>query len=206
MTCSINSLPQYSRREEIANSSTHFLGSLFALGVLCFFITFEIINSISFLHMIPFYVYVLFLGVMFTCSGVYHSRPFNSKSRAICRIIDHSDIYFCIAGTYTPLCTYAISNTTIAYILLSVNWGLCILGAILNLVKTDKLIVSIISYILYVFCGWLVMIVYPFNLGIPFIVFLFILIDRVVTSLDFSPSKSYLFMESTIRQDHKSIG
>lgn len=179
MTCSIGSLPQYSRREEIMNSSSHFLGSLFALGVLFFFITFETVNSVSFLYMIPFYIYVLFLGVMFTCSGIYHSRPFGSKARAICRIIDHSDIYFCIAGTYTPICIHAITNTAAGYTILAVNWGLCILGAILNLIKTDNKIVSTISYILYVACGWLIMVVYPLGLGIPFIVFLFILLGGI---------------------------
>ena len=183
MTVSINYLPKYTRYEEVANSSTHFLGSLFSLGVLVFFIVFQAINAISFTYMIPFYIYVLFLGVMFTISGVYHSRPFGSKARAIFRVIDHSDIYFCIAGTYTPLCMHAIANTNIGYILLGVNWGLCILGALLNLVKTDKFIVSLISYILYIVCGWLVMIVYPFNLGIPVLVFLFILLGGILYSI-----------------------
>ena len=159
MTCSINSLPQYSRREEIANSSSHFLGSLFAIGVAVFFVVHQVINHLSFLYMLPFYIYVLFLGVMFTVSGIYHSRPLNSKARAMCRVIDHSDIYFCIAGTYTPLCMHAFENQTIGYILLAVNWTLCIAGAILNLVKSDKLVLGIISYILYVFCGWMIMIV-----------------------------------------------
>ena len=183
MTCSINSLPQYSRREEIVNSSTHFLGTLFSLGVIIFFVVFEISHSTSFLYMLPFYIYALFLGVMFTISGIYHSRPLNSKARAICRIIDHTDIYFCIAGTYTPLCVHAFENQTIGYILLAVNWTLCIAGAILNLVKSDKLVLEIISYILYVFCGWMVMIVYPFNLGIPFIVFLFILLGGITYTI-----------------------
>lgn len=183
MTCSIGSLPTYSKGEEIVNSSTHFLGTIFSFGITLFFAIFQVSHSISFVNMIPFYVYALFLGTMFTISGIYHSRPFNSKARAIFRIIDHSDIYFCIAGTYTPLCMYAISNHTIAITLLCVNWGLCIAGAILNLIKADKLFISIISYVLYVLCGWLVMIVYPFGLGIPFNVFLFILIGGILYTI-----------------------
>lgn len=88
----VNTLPTYSTKEEIFNTLTHGIGFLFSIGVLVFFIIFSITKNLQFTYMIPYFVYVLSMMVVFGVSSLYHCSKFNSKYRAILRIIDHSDI------------------------------------------------------------------------------------------------------------------
>ena len=78
MTADVNLLPKYTRQEEIYNSSSHFLGALFSVATLITFIVMEFTKGYSFVHMIPFYTYSLFMFLMFFISGLYHSRRFDS--------------------------------------------------------------------------------------------------------------------------------
>ena len=110
MNLDVKSLPNYSKNEEILNTFTHVLGFIFSLGVLLFFIIFNSVNHLSFSYMIPYYVYVLSMMIVFGVSSLYHCSKFESKYRAVLRIIDHSDIYLFVFGTYLPLCLYGITN------------------------------------------------------------------------------------------------
>ena len=130
MTADVNLLPKYTRQEEIYNSGSHFLGALFSVATLITFIVMEFTKGYSFVHMIPFYTYSLFMFLMFFISGLYHSRRFDSKSRAVIRIIDHSDIYAFVAATYFPICMYGISNEPLAIGILISQVCLGVLGVI----------------------------------------------------------------------------
>ena len=179
MTADVELLPKYTKEEEIYNSSTHFIGALFGLGTLITFIVLGIIKGHSFLHMIPFYTYSIFMIAMFFVSGYYHSRRFNSKSRAITRIVDHSDIYAFVAATYFPICMYGIANTTIAYVILGIQVGLGLTGIILSVIPNDSRLIKFFTFLIYIIQGWLLIFFYPFNIGMEFLVFLFILIGGI---------------------------
>ena len=179
MTADVELLPKYTKEEEIYNSSTHFIGALFGLGTLITFIVLGITKGYSFLHMIPFYTYSIFMIAMFFVSGYYHSRRFNSKSRAITRIVDHSDIYAFVAATYFPICMYGIANTTIAYVILGIQVGLGLTGIILSVIPNDSRLIKFFTFLIYIIQGWLLIFFYPFNIGMEFLVFLFILIGGI---------------------------
>ena len=180
MTTDVTLLPKYSKREEIGNASTHFVGALFGLGTLIAFIIIGIQKEYSFLHMIPFYTYSFFMILMFFISGLYHSRRFDSKSRAIVRIIDHSDIYAFVAATYFPICMYGVSKEPLGIVMLSIQVGLGLLGIILNVIPNNLRLVKFLTFLIYIIQGWLLIIFYPFDIGIPFNVFIFILIGGIL--------------------------
>lgn len=183
MTTNIDLLPKYTKSEEIQNSISHFIGALFAIGTLITFIVFNVTKGYLFPHMIPYYIYSLFMFLMFFVSGFYHSRPFNSYSRAYSRIIDHCDIYAFVTATYLPICIYGITNESMTIALLIIELGLGVLGIILNLIPVESRIIKITTFIIYIIQGWAIMFFYPFNSGLPSNSFIFIFIGGIIYTI-----------------------
>ena len=183
MTVDTKALPGYTRHEEVLNSSTHFAGAIFALASIIGLIVMEILRPSLLGKMWPFYVYLGTMLVMFFNSGFYHSRRFHSKARAITRVIDHCDIYFFVAGTYTPICIFGIADQRLALGLLIGEWVAAIIGVILNVIDMNNKVIEKISLALYLVAGWAIAVVYPFGVGLPFNVFLFVLLGGIVYSL-----------------------
>ena len=179
MTTKIDALPSYTRKQEFWNSITHYSGFIFGLGAAIFFIIYGLLNKLSFNIVFPFLIYTFFMMMMFFVSGFYHSQRFGSKSRAIARKIDHSDIYAFIAATYTPICLLSVANQQVGLILLIVEVLFDIAGMVFSLIPSDKKIYQILGYFCYLVAGWLVMFAYPFNIGIPTFVFFWVLMGGI---------------------------
>ena len=183
MKLDVDTLPSYSKKEEILNTLTHTIGFLFSLGVTIFFAIFSITKQINFSYMIPYYIYAFTMMIVFGVSSLYHSSKFNSKYRAALRIIDHSDIYAFVFGTYLPLCLYGITNTPIMIAAIILEAIFMIVGITLNIIPLDSKIIKLIAYIIYIIDGWLMIFFYPFGIGMDFNVFLFILLGGVIYSI-----------------------
>jgi len=78
-------------------------------------------------------VYLTTLISLYTASTLYHSLRTSVARRILLRKIDHLNIYFLIAGTYTPFCVLALGGT-LGAVLLIVIWGLALLGTGVNLI------------------------------------------------------------------------
>lgn len=176
-------LPSYTPKEELVNTITHLIGLAFAIGLLIFFAVFNITKSFTFAYMIPYYIYALSMAIVFGVSSAYHSSKFKTKSRAILRIIDHSDIYFFVFGTYLPLCLYGVTNQTIMIIAIVLQSVFMIAGILLNVIPSESKAVEIIAYIIYIVDGWLMLFLYPFKIGMDFNVFVWVLIGGVIYTL-----------------------
>lgn len=183
MTANIKYLPKYTRNEEVGNSITHFVGALFAISTFIIFLITGISKNCSFIHMLPFYVYSVFMFIMFFNSGFYHSRPFNSLSRAYSRIIDHCDIYTFVYATYLPIAIYGIQQFEISMFVILGQLLLCFTGIGLNAIQKESKVLNIITFFIYIIQGWMIAIVYPLNVGIPANVFTFILIGGILYSV-----------------------
>lgn len=183
MKLEINNLPSYTRKEEIFNVITHLVGLAFSIGIFIFFLINNIAQKRSFSYVFPYYFYALTMGIVFFISSAYHSSKFSSKTRGILRIIDHSDIYLFVFGTYLPLCLYGVTNTQIMITVLSLEGVFMLAGIILNVVPSDSNVLKVIAYIIYIIDGWLMVFFYPFGIGMDFNVFLFILIGGVIYSI-----------------------
>ena len=175
-------LPDYTKGEEIFNTVTHIIGSVMAIVMfaLCIGKGIKLHN--------PWIVasgsiYGFFVFLMFTVSSLYHGLLPGTWKKVI-RIIDHCDIYLCIAGTYTPILLVAMRplypNT--AWIIFGIEWGLAILGVILNAIDMDRFEKA--SFVIYIGMGWcLVFSLFKAISAMTFGGFLWLLAGGVVFSL-----------------------
>jgi hemolysin III len=89
--------------------------------------------------------------LLYTASALYHYLPKNNYKR-FCRILDHSNIYFLIAGTYTPILMYVGTNKAI--LLAKIVWSIAFLGIAFTLIFWGRL--KPLHVILYLAMGWLI--------------------------------------------------
>ncbi|MDR2019826.1 MAG: hemolysin III family protein, partial [Treponema sp.] len=105
----ISPLPFQTLKEEIANSILHGFGALLAAGGLVLLVLKAGIRSGAYSgvrggDILTLAAYIVFASAMigmFLASTLYHAMQHQGAKR-IFRVLDHSAIYFFIAGTYTP--------------------------------------------------------------------------------------------------------
>ncbi len=88
---------------------------------------------------------------MFGISALYHLVFWETKPRAIMKRLDHSAIFLLIAGTFTPVCLFALSELDSRQLLILV-WTIAILGVLKSVfwVSAPKPLTAL----LYVIMGW----------------------------------------------------
>ena len=139
-------------REERMNTMTHVLGILF--GIVC--IPILILNACECSGLsiiVGTAVYGFSFLMVFTFSSLFHWYR-NEKMRRLFLILDHISIYFLIAGTYTPFVLIFINNS-FGMILLSVLWGLTLIGIFFKIFYAGRF--EILSTIIYLIMGWMLL-------------------------------------------------
>ena len=147
-------LPSYTRGEEITNMVTHIAGGAFAVAAI------PLLVIMAATHKNPWAivtgaVYGVSLLIMFTISSIYHGlKP--GRAKRVLRVIDHCDIYFLIAGTYTPilLCAIRPLNPAMAWTIFGVQWALAAIAVTLNAVDLKRF--EKVSMACYIGMGWCV--------------------------------------------------
>jgi hemolysin III len=137
-------------KEEKANSLTHLIGAILSLGAFVWIL----LNAGSFSRpamSAAAIVYALSMLLLYSASSLYHALPRNNWKR-VCRILDHSNIYFLIAGTYTPVFVYL--NSPVGRTLVALVWGIAALGVIFTLVFWGKL--KPLHVVFYLAMGWMI--------------------------------------------------
>ncbi len=107
-------------------------------------------------------IFALTNFLLYFASSLYHGLAKNNWKR-ICRILDHSNIYFLIAGTYTPLLLFVNTQKTIT--LFYILWIIAALGVGFTLIFWAKL--KPLHVILYIIMGWIL--VFFWNDIIPYL-------------------------------------
>jgi hemolysin III len=74
-------------------------------------------------------IFTLTAVSLFTCSAIYHRVPWGQSAKAVWRRIDHANIPFLIAGTYTPFAIYLLEKSQ-AVVLLTIVWGGAVISGI----------------------------------------------------------------------------
>ncbi|MBR2715986.1 MAG: hemolysin III family protein [Ruminococcus sp.] len=146
------SLPNYTRGEELFNMISHIIGGVFGV----FAIVIGVIASAKTgdpWKIVSVSIYGTTLVIMYTISSVYHGLR-HETAKKVMQVIDHCDIYFLIAGTYTPilLCSIRPHNPGIAWTIFGIEWGLTALAATLNAIDLKKY--SKLSMTCYIGMGW----------------------------------------------------
>jgi hemolysin III len=104
-------------------------------------------------------VYALSVAALFGTSALYHRITWASQAaRRWMRRVDHSMIFFLIAGTYTPFALLVLDGD-LATVILVVVWGGALAGIVMKLVWIDapKTLVAIV----YLALGWVAVAAFP---------------------------------------------
>jgi hemolysin III len=138
--------------EEIANSVSHGVALLAGLIGIPFLLV-----SASHLgpsNVVGAAVFAVTLVLLYAASTLYHALP-SGPAKRVFQKLDHSAIYFFIAGSYTPFALGALAGPW-GWTLFGLVWSLAIFGATLKLY--NRLSHPWLSTGLYLGMGWLVLI------------------------------------------------
>jgi hemolysin III len=104
-------------------------------------------------------IYAVSVSALFGVSAVYHRITWESpEARRWMRRLDHTMIFFLIAGTYTPFCLLVLDGALATAILCAV-WGGALAGVVLNLVWIDS--PKWVTAAVYVSVGWVAIVAFP---------------------------------------------
>lgn len=141
----------FSKQEERANSITHGIGTVLSISALVILIVYSSLYG-NVWHVVSFTIFGGSMFILYMSSTLLHSFP-EGKAKDVFEILDHSSIYFFIAGTYTPFLLVVIKGT-MGWTLFGIVWGLAIAGTVFKCFFVKKYLFS--STILYVVMGWLI--------------------------------------------------
>jgi len=144
---------RYSIKEEVANSITHGIGIVLAVGALGILATFAGIYGNPW-HVISVSVYGFTLILLYTASTLYHSIQ-DPRTKNIFQILDHSAIYMLIAGTYTPFTLVNLRGPW-GWSLFAVVWCLAFIGTAIQIGRMERW--RVVSLVLYIGMGWTVLV------------------------------------------------
>ena len=146
-------LVKYSPREELANGITHGIGTLLSMGGLAVLVAFATRFG-DVWHIVSCSVFGVTLLLMYTASTLYHSIPL-PRVKTVLRVIDHSAIFFLIAGTYTPFTLVNLRGPW-GWSLFGIVWGIALLGVAFQVTLLRRWEIASIG--LYVAMGWVVVV------------------------------------------------
>jgi hemolysin III len=103
-------------------------------------------------------VYAVSLAGLFAASSAYHTLPWSPPALRLMRSLDHSMIFFLIAGTYTPFGIVALTGAW-RIAVLAVVWVGAVVGIALKLLRLDLL--GRVGGMLYIVLGWTAILALP---------------------------------------------
>jgi hemolysin III len=138
--------------EEIANSVSHGLGLLAAIGAAPFLIAAA--QNLGTASLVGAIVFAATMVLLYFTSTLYHALP-NGRAKDVFLKLDYCAIFLFIAGSYTPFALGALRGAW-GWTLFGLVWALAAVGVVLK--STNKLSRPWISTALYLGMGWLVLI------------------------------------------------
>ena len=143
----------YTIKEEVAHALTHGIGAALSIVALVLMLVWAAAYGDAW-HVVAASIYGASLILLYTASTLYHAFPW-PRIKAVFQQLDHAAIYILIAGTYTP---FALINLRDAWgwTLLSVAWGIALLGVFLELGVKKR--IKWLSLSLYLGMGWMALI------------------------------------------------
>ncbi|PJK16309.1 hemolysin D [Chryseomicrobium excrementi] len=141
----------FTKREELLNALIHGLGALLSVAALVVLIVAGAQTGDAW-HIVSFTVFGTSMLILYTSSTLVHSFP-EGKAKDWFEWLDHSSIYWFIAGTYTPFLFLAVEGA-LAWVLFGIVWALAIGGTLFKLYFVKRFVK--LSTFLYVVMGWLI--------------------------------------------------
>ena len=140
----------FSKREEIANATIHGIGAIFSIAALVILIVASVMHGTAW-HVVSFTLFGSSMVLLYLSSTLVHGFP-AGRVKDFFEIMDHSAIYFFIAGTYTPF-LFLVIKGTLGWTLFGIVWALAIAGTVFKAFFVKRFLHT--STLLYVVMGWL---------------------------------------------------
>ena len=150
---STSNLQSYDPHEEKINAISHALGAVLAAIASIFMLVKGSYLPLG--QFIGLCVYALSLILLFAASSLYHYAE-SPQRRGWYKKLDHTAIYYLIAGTYTPFLSIAIPTAKAQYLLIAL-WVIAGIGTLFKLIFIHRF--QKISLIAYLAMGWLALLI-----------------------------------------------
>ncbi len=158
--------------DEVFNSSSHLVGSIFALLGTALLVVQSCFPPKPW-HIISFSIYGLSLFLVFFASSLHHGVNSKKRIEFILRQADYLAIFPLIAGTFTPICLLLLRNP-FGWAVVGVVWIIAIIGITLKSIFPNM--PKWVTSTMYISMGWLgIVLAFPFYritglLGLLFLV------------------------------------
>ena len=143
----------YDPQEELINAYSHGLGAVLAFIAVIFLIVKG--YGLPLGQWISLWVYGLSLVLLLSSSMLYHFAQ-DERKRYWYKKLDHTAIYYLIAGTYTPFLSIGIPTAKAHYLLIAL-WIIALIGTLFKLVFIHRF--QKVSLAAYLVMGWLAVLV-----------------------------------------------
>lgn len=141
------SLPAYTLGEEICNAITHGTAAIISAAGMVLLLLRAIDSPWK---IVAVSIYGASMIILFCMSSLYHAIV-NERAKRVLRVLDHTSIYFLIAGTYTPF-TLITLRGALGWTLFGAVWSTAVLGVIINVINIERF--KKISMLCYLAGGW----------------------------------------------------
>ena len=111
---------EYTLTEELLHSISHGIGIVLSIAGLTVLAAFAALYG-NVWHVVSFSIFGASLIILYTASTLYHGIQKYSAKR-ILKVVDHSAIYFLIAGSYTPFALLNLRGVW-GWSLFGIAWG-----------------------------------------------------------------------------------
>jgi len=126
----------FSTPDSVTSGVIHFWGFLLAIAGTAVLIVFTALRGADPWKIVSFCIYGGSLIMLYGASAAYHTFYVSERVHRALRKLDHSMIFFLIAGTYTPFCLVTL-NGAVGWTLLTIVWTLAIVGIIIKICWID---------------------------------------------------------------------
>jgi hemolysin III len=106
-------------------------------------------------HVTSCAVYGSSLVISYGVFTFYHFFKFHKRWGMLFKILDHSTIYFLIAGTYTPF-TLVYLRGNWGWTLFTAVWALTVMGVFFKIYFVHRF--KVLAPLIYLFMGWLIIV------------------------------------------------
>jgi hemolysin III len=139
--------------EEVANSVSSGVGLLAALVAFPILVI-TALNRGDLAGIVGATVFATTMVLLYLTSTIFHALPPN-RAKRVFQILEHSAIYFLIAGTYTPF-TLGVLRGAWGWTLFGLVWALAVVGTVFKALGGVRY--TTFSTWVYLAMGWLVLI------------------------------------------------
>jgi hemolysin III len=172
-------LPRWTQStgEELANSISHGIGLVGAI-IGAPILLLAAFRHGSMLFLIGTIVFIVTMLLLYLGSMLYHAWP-RTRAKSILQLLDHSAIFWLIAGTYTPFALGPLRGVW-GWTMLGIVWALAAFGVFVKAThgaaRHRKFAMA-----LYLGMGWLALVfIRPLALAVPLSALLWLLAGGVV--------------------------